>query len=139
MARINGGGLPSKKMACERQLRVIIWSFLAVRNKLRGSTITAVTALPAGRAGHGVGESRLVRDRFLRSNSLDHLAGALSSFPPRSPCGIFPFLAYRVVLLYFLLVVRSGGADSASSPLLARQPFCARRPPSVPPRLRCAP
>src|SRR5260370_16778024 len=123
MARINGGGLPSKKMACERQLRVIIWSFLTVRNKLRGSTITAVTGLPAGRAGHGVGESRPVRDRFLRSNSLDHLAGALSSFPPRSPSGLFPFLAYRVLLLYFRLFVRTGGADSSTSTYATLTPF----------------
>src|SRR5258708_31502659 len=111
----------------------MIWSSLAVRNKLRGSTITAVTALPAGRAGHGVGESRPVRDRFLRSNSLDHLAGALSSFPPRSPSGLFPFLAYRVVLLYFLLAVRSGGAGSSPSRVESGNRFCARcRPAALP-------
>src|SRR5204862_8227068 len=65
-------------------------------------------------AGHGVGESRAARDRLLRSDGLYHSAGALSSFPPRSPCGLFPFLACRMVLLYFLLVVRSGTADSSA-------------------------
>src|SRR6266436_901039 len=78
-------------------------------------------------ARYGVGESKPARDRFLRSNRLHHLAGSLSPFPPRSPSGLFPFLACRVVLPYIFFLERSGVADSSASRIEFGNRFSADR------------
>src|SRR5260370_15931361 len=64
---------------------------------------------------------------FLRSNRLHHLAGSLSPFPPRSPSGLFPFLACRVVLPYIFFPERSGVADSSASRIEFGNRFSADR------------
>src|SRR5260370_24193241 len=81
-----------------------------------------------GSGAHAAAESRVARNRILRSDCLSHFVGPLSSIPPRSPGGgVFPFLAYRMVLLCFLFVMRSGAADSPASRTAPDERFGASR------------